>query len=273
MGVGRDIPAVMKRLLRQESGFGCAECGCPVIEYHHIIEFSVCKKHEIDNIAVLCPNHHSMLAKGPEEYVRKVKANPFNLRSGVFSARLWSGITARVIDFGIARIKNARPAVKFFGNTLLDVFDSDGFATINLEIPGPNLFPRLRILENEILTNVGDYWDIEFRTNFLRVVSKDQGEHIVLDLRGEYLIVRVNIKIGAATVILGEDKSSIGGLSFSGRPTLEANGIAAGIEIGQEGRIVIYPNYAMRYPKAELWAGERGRRAMVMVGAVSPLTY
>ena len=52
------IPEGIKRMLRQEAYFGCVKCGCPIIEYHHIEPWSVVKKHEVDNLVVLCPNCH-----------------------------------------------------------------------------------------------------------------------------------------------------------------------------------------------------------------------
>ena len=76
-----DIPAEIRLQVRQESIFGCAACGCPVIEYHHIIPFHEVKKHEFENIVALCPTCHTKAHEsGPwsQEYVRTLKASPFN---------------------------------------------------------------------------------------------------------------------------------------------------------------------------------------------------
>lgn len=33
-------PETVKRVLRQEAGFGCCKCGLLIYEYHHIVEYT-----------------------------------------------------------------------------------------------------------------------------------------------------------------------------------------------------------------------------------------
>jgi predicted restriction endonuclease len=53
------IPEHISRTVRQQCGFGCAICGMPFFEYEHIEEWADVKEHTVENILLLCPNHHS----------------------------------------------------------------------------------------------------------------------------------------------------------------------------------------------------------------------
>ncbi len=76
----RDIPEPIKRIVRQECYFGCAICGCPVFDYHHIIDYAIVKEHNADNIVLLCRNHHTSKHSGKlsNERVQEAKINPYN---------------------------------------------------------------------------------------------------------------------------------------------------------------------------------------------------
>ncbi len=75
----RPIPAKVKLAVRQRSGFGCSNCGCPLIEYHHIVPYHVSADNSIENLVALCPTCHRK-ADGPgpwsEDYVRSLMLKP-----------------------------------------------------------------------------------------------------------------------------------------------------------------------------------------------------
>lgn len=58
--LSRDIPEDIKRAVRQRCGYGCVLCGAAIIEYEHIRpEFAKARQHDVEGIALLCPNCHS----------------------------------------------------------------------------------------------------------------------------------------------------------------------------------------------------------------------
>lgn len=57
-GYTRTIPEAVMRQLRQEVGFGCAKCGHPYIEYHHIVPFSEEAHHRPEDMMAVCGNCH-----------------------------------------------------------------------------------------------------------------------------------------------------------------------------------------------------------------------
>lgn len=79
--MSRNIPASVKRELRQEANFGCAICGFPLIEYHHIEYFSDEEHNDPSRMIALCPNHHSAAGPGTEgitpDRLYEYKQEPF----------------------------------------------------------------------------------------------------------------------------------------------------------------------------------------------------
>ena len=52
------IPNDIKLKVRQKCKFACVVCRCPIYDYEHLIDFNICKKHEVGNIFLLCPTCH-----------------------------------------------------------------------------------------------------------------------------------------------------------------------------------------------------------------------
>jgi hypothetical protein len=77
---GRNIPQPIQKQLRREANFGCALCGCPIIEYAHIIPYRNIQAYLPENIVTLCPNHYTNFDRGEfsDSYLRDAKNNPHN---------------------------------------------------------------------------------------------------------------------------------------------------------------------------------------------------
>jgi hypothetical protein len=77
---GRNIPLPIQKQLRQEANFGCVLCGCPLMEYAHIIPYRNIQAYLPENIIALCPNHYTDFDRGEfsESYLRDAKKNPHN---------------------------------------------------------------------------------------------------------------------------------------------------------------------------------------------------
>jgi hypothetical protein len=59
-GLSREIPANVKRLVRQRDGFGCVICGLGIVQYEHVDpEFKDARDHDPNCIALLCPQCHA----------------------------------------------------------------------------------------------------------------------------------------------------------------------------------------------------------------------
>ena len=88
---GRAIPEAIKRTVRKRCAFGCIICGLPIWDYHHIEQFAHVKEHEVENLVLLCPNHHGDLhgKRLSSSAIRKHASCPYNHRSHHTTSREW----------------------------------------------------------------------------------------------------------------------------------------------------------------------------------------
>ena len=77
---GRNVPLPIQKRLKQEANFGCALCGCPILEYAHIIPYRNTQAFLPENMISLCPTHHIEFQRGviSESYLRDAKNSPHN---------------------------------------------------------------------------------------------------------------------------------------------------------------------------------------------------
>lgn len=91
--LSREIPPDVKRAVRQRDGFGCVVCGSALVTYEHFApEFAHAKKHDVDGICLLCPNHHY----GKGKFVSRKAIE----RAKAKSKSIAQGYAAGVLDVG-----------------------------------------------------------------------------------------------------------------------------------------------------------------------------
>lgn len=81
----RDIPAEIKRQVRQRCGFGCVVCGSPFIHYHHFNPpFADAVEHRSECITLLCGADHDRASRGliNGEALQYHDAHPYCHQSG-----------------------------------------------------------------------------------------------------------------------------------------------------------------------------------------------
>ncbi len=76
-------PIEYYQILRKQANFGCAVCGIPIMKVHHIEPYRKVKKHELNNLILLCKEHHKLADSGmiSKSELYKLKAHPFNSES------------------------------------------------------------------------------------------------------------------------------------------------------------------------------------------------
>ena len=178
---GRNTPSPIKRALRQEANFGCAICGCPILDYHHIIPYHVSHAFLPEDMIVLCPTHHRRANDGEysDKYLREMKKAPFNKTTVQDSFFLESGEMAINV------------ATNTFLRTsrILEVDDFD-LISLNMESRTPlfnlNIFDKANnwigvVNENDWVVNRTLVWDVEYRPRHL--VIRNAPRQVSLDAR------------------------------------------------------------------------------------------
>lgn len=73
-------PLQIQKQLRKETLYGCAICGCPILQYVHIIPYSSIQAFLPENMVTLCPFHRIKYDNKEitQSALRDAKINPYN---------------------------------------------------------------------------------------------------------------------------------------------------------------------------------------------------
>lgn len=167
-GLSRNIPADVKRAVRQRCGFGCVICGASIYEYDHFDPpFAVARSHDPDRIALLCPTHHSEKTRGvlPDEVIRSFILNPMAVKLGRTSVTrpCFRHIPSLALGGGVVIEKTPMP-VMVNGTPLIEFLppeEGSDIARINASITSDAGKTGLKIVENEWIVAAG-VWDYEW---------------------------------------------------------------------------------------------------------------
>ena len=192
-GLSREIPAAVKREVRQRDGFGCVICGLGIVQYEHVDpEFKDARSHDPDAIALLCPQCHSkittrMWSKGR---VKLAMRNPKCRQVG---------FAREFFDFS-----EGYPPIQVSGHSLFKIKPP--------ELPGePFLFSglftdsrgnvSLEIEDNEWKA-YSNLWDVDVQGPTIKIREAQRAVHLVLKI------------VQPDTIVVEKLKMSLGGLRF-----------------------------------------------------------
>lgn len=186
-----DIPEPTKRAVRKRCGFCCVICGCPVYDYDHIEEYSIVKKHEEDNLVLLCPTCHRKKGKGLISREAIIKSRDLATSRVATETDSFEAIPYR-LDIG-GNIVSAFPGGLGFridGFGFLE-FKMGRVPKINAEILKPDGSPAIKITEGEYKL-YSDTWDIEYAGNTLtfRNAPREIFASITIDTNTQELKIR-----------------------------------------------------------------------------------
>jgi len=165
-GLSRNIPAEVKRSVRQRDGFGCIVCGSAFPQYDHVgIEFKDAKVHSADQIILLCGGCHDLKTRGAlsTETLQRHAKSPFCRRVGYARGPLDIGIESPEIVIGTINTTNVSTLIEFEGEPLFTVSppEADGEPfLINAKLFGPDEKPMLYIENNVFLLSPSN-WDVK----------------------------------------------------------------------------------------------------------------
>lgn len=161
----RYIPEQVKRRVRRECYFGCVICGLPLFQYDHIELFSARQDHDIDNIALLCPNHHDQKTRGllPTAKVASARKKPRNAsRTRSTSMDLSFSSDAAKFRLGSIAIESEPlavgeifPALTIGGRLVYGAENCDGHLLLHAAVCDAAGETILQIVRGELALNTG----------------------------------------------------------------------------------------------------------------------
>jgi hypothetical protein len=178
-GLDRNIPAVVKREIRQLCSNGCVICGKLPYHYDHFDPpFRDAERHTVEGIALLCPNHHLDREAGRLSYetVARARENPFNRgRPAVWSHYLTE--TELRLAIGGNLLKGSTVSCVVNGSTIISlkapgIVGGQWLISGNLcDTQGRN---TLQFKDNEVIVSTG-VWDFSMEGSILSVRDDENG--------------------------------------------------------------------------------------------------
>lgn len=177
----RIAPADVRRTLRQEANFGCAICGCPILENAHIIPYSVSHAFPTKDMVALCPNCHTRADIGgfSEHYLRHIKANPYN--KALVKDRFWTEGQQLAINLGSNKFINTDRILVINDFEIITLGRNEN----NVITLNANFFDSMNRFVGAVIDNFwyiesSSFWDIEYRPQHL--VIRNGRRNILLNL-------------------------------------------------------------------------------------------
>lgn len=246
MSESRNIPPRVRRQLRQEACFGCAVCGDPILDYHHIIPWAEQKHNNPEHMVAVCPTHHRSIGKMKRGKQYDAKNNPINGTNGTVRGLLGTDQDAPSFILGSNTFVNTPVIFSYYHLPIIEYRLIDGQNCISAYLPKRDFWPELKISNNDFTAGVEGVWDIEFRTNYLKFVRSDRIQFFEIDLRGEHALVAANLDIGSKRFIFDADGTNFEGTSMRNSRFEDCG---CGLYVGQKDTKLLVPNFAMATPR------------------------
>lgn len=207
------IPLPVKRQLRQEAYFGCAKCGNPILEYHHIIPFAERAHFEPEHMVALCPTCHTHVGKLSKSIAYELKKAPHNKQHKAFQGEL--GTDAKITSFLIGSNTFENTPVIFSYNSIpiIGYRIIDGQLSVSANFFGQDMQPEVQIVDNDIVAKIDDFWDIQHRTNYLKFQKRQNQSFFEIDLRKQPALVSARLRLGKDVIKFSPKKIDIAGMS------------------------------------------------------------
>ena len=225
-----NTPSDVERQLRQEAGFGCAKCGHPYIEYHHIVPVAEEPHFRPDDMVALCGNCHPAVAKLGRDQQYEFKNDPHNVRKGILKGALEFDKRDLLFKVGGNWYENTPIILQFLSTPIISCSLKDGQARVSLNLLDPAGQSMLRVDENDVSFRVDDLWDFEYSHNFAVARYGPRDIALRIDFRGSEAVIEGKIWLGRSQVKLGPRESTLPGSNvFRGNRVSNSR---VGIQIG-----------------------------------------
>lgn len=242
----RYIPVAVRRQLRREAHFGCAICGSPILDYHHIIPWSEKQHHDPEHMVALCPTHHRSVGSMKRAQQYRIKAEPINAATGVVRGYLTTDKDQPSFVLGSNTFVRTPVVFSYYKQPIFSYTIREGQSLISAYIPRSDFWPEIKIIENDFFVEIGDLWDIVFQNNFLRLQRKRADSFFEINLKGPDASVSASFTIEKKRFEFSPTGTTVGGGAQVRNCTFSNS--AAGIGYGDGRHRLLLPNYAMAHP-------------------------
>ncbi|WP_458720450.1 hypothetical protein [Candidatus Nitrosocosmicus sp. R] len=202
----RNTPARIELQLRQESNFGCAMCGCPILENAHIIPFRESHEFRSEDMVSLCPTCHTRADHGhyPESVLRDAKKNPHNKK--IVKDKFEVTGKDLIVHLGNLNFINTEHILQVDSFDVISLRRKYG-NYLSLDFPLYDSKGKLygAISDNVWFVNSSELWDIDYKPQHLIIRSGPRRIVLEIEIKNEEVFIRGNIFYKFATIEATKD--------------------------------------------------------------------
>lgn len=202
------IPESVKLTLRKEAGFGCCSCGCPILQYHHIIPLETEIHNRPEDMMALCISCHDMCTKGAItlEEQRNLKSKPRNLQQGYVDGRLKINQDFCSIRCGSCTFFGKSIPFSIDSVPLLKIGVSNNILTISISLFDDQEQLLCEIVDNDWISGDSIVWDVWSMYQKLKIRTKLGDIRLGIDATKMPLELRAKLKKNGKTVEISPKK-------------------------------------------------------------------
>lgn len=176
-----------------------------------------------------------------------LKANPRNKREGKIRGELGTDAETTSFLVGACTYINTPIIFSYYEAPIIRYSIENGQALLDIYIPKEDMWPDILVQKNDLIVNYGNKWDIDFRTNFLRVQKARDSTYFQIDLRKEVAEIAGQFSIHGKLFMFNPTSTNLGGATIEGGTFINCGG---GIAYGDNKHKLHWPNYGMTRPEA-----------------------
>lgn len=226
----RHIPKDISDKTKYRDYFRCVWCGTYLYERHHIVEWHLGGSHTVENLALLCPNCHTLIHRGfidPLDLLDRVSTQKKGDRLGGLINPNVEG--EPIFEVGTVRFENFKNIISFQGRNLL---------SYRLSEAGELLISYRFYDKNGVLIfwmHDNTYWSTanfscSFGLGYFKLTSKIDNQYLQIEKQAnESIRIRGLSYLNGQMINLDEN-----GISFGFRIhniTLRGNGLGGAIAL------------------------------------------
>lgn len=243
-GLSRDIPAAVKRAVRQRDGFGCVRCGSAIYTYEHVDPpFESAESHEVGDITLLCAGCHDLVTRGhlSKATVKDLMSAPKCREQGFSFGPLDLGSSWPEVQVGPVTMRRVPTAIRAAGVDVFSIRPPEAPGApfrLSAHLTNREGTQALEIVDNEWRSGITT-WDVELVGQ--RITLRDAPGEIILVLRVNppqgLVLERLNMYVDGVHIQADESHLEVGA---QGRATFtaysaEISSSQVGIEINPDG--------------------------------------
>lgn len=216
--VSRYIPADVRRELRRESNFGCAYCGMPLIEYHHIVPFSEEEHHDPSRMISLCPTCHAeadaKTIKQKELY--ELKSNPIIAdhtgHDFYFNSERQFILLGESMSFGMGGASE-QVALAISGESIINMYYEDEILTFSVKFFNDSEEVVAAVDKGEWWADVDEVWDISYKKKVLKLWSEPRNIGMAINYKpdNDFVYIKGHFQYDGKLVQVRDDEITING--------------------------------------------------------------